>query len=416
MEDVGRFTVLYRDSSGIIWAGSNGYGLQKYSPSLHRFHTLFPGNSLNNVLLLDTKGNLLTEFNGLRMDADMLSNHMLYPLRDLINKRSRLTVNRNGNLWFATEHVGKGQIQVFRYTGPDQGKWTLVFSTPIAVISSLSMITDDVDRLWLAHAAALLEYTPENQRLKLFKYPNSLPGNLIINSIAQTAGNQIWIGTEDGLIRAKPAADTMTFSLLQNSPGNIQCIQGNHVTQLITDPKDPYLLWIATNGGGLSRLDTRSMRFRHFNTRTGFPDNVIYGVLPDNNGLLWMSSNKGLIRLDPATGAIENFTVKDGLPTDEFNQKAMGKKPDGTLLFGGLKGLVAFNPKDFSNNPVTPRVRITGLEINNRSVSYSDSTGILDQTIEFTKKLTLPYTQNSIGLHFAALEYMIPSKINSGIT
>ncbi|MCB9333497.1 MAG: response regulator, partial [Lewinellaceae bacterium] len=219
-----------------------------------------------------------------------------------------------------------------------------------------------------------------------------------------------WIGTDQGLIRALPEKSGYVFKRFQVVSGEINSIQATEVTSLLTDPLHPHILWIATNGGGLSRLDTRTGIFSHFNTRTGFPDNVIYGILNDKRGRLWMSSNRGLIRLNPATGRIRQYTIQDGLPAIEFNTRTFAKRPDGSMLFGCLKGLIDFNPDEFEDNPVTPQVRITGLEVNNQSVVFGDSFGVLQQAIEYTDRLELPFSQNSITLKFAALEFSTPKQ------
>ena len=123
-----------------------------------------------------------------------------------------------------------------------------------------------------------------------------------------------------------------------------------------------------------------------------------------------MSSNKGIIRFNKASKKITNFLTADGLQSDEFNTWAYSKTPDGTFLFGGVKGLNVFHPNEFKDNPIVPNVLITGLEINNDQISNLDSTNILKQSIEYTKELTLSFRQNSIVLEFAALEFSAPKK------
>ncbi|WP_026629219.1 sensor histidine kinase [Dyadobacter alkalitolerans] len=103
-------------------------------------------------------------------------------------------------------------------------------------------------------------------------------------------------------------------------------------------------LWAAT-GQGLIRIDVDSKKTQLFTMHDGLPDNNIYAALPDERGNLWLSTNKGLSRFDTKTRKFHNYGISDGLPHLEFNHGSYLKARDGTLYFGGLNGVVAFNPE-----------------------------------------------------------------------
>lgn len=102
-------------------------------------------------------------------------------------------------------------------------------------------------------------------------------------------------------------------------------------------------LWAASTQG-LIRIDTTSKKTRLFTTDDGLPDNNIYASLPDERGNLWLSTNKGLSRFNTRTQKFYNYGISDGLPHTEFNHGSYLKSQDGTLYFGGLNGIVAFDP------------------------------------------------------------------------
>jgi predicted alpha/beta-hydrolase family hydrolase len=68
----------------------------------------------------------------------------------------------------------------------------------------------------------------------------------------------------------------------------------------------------------------------------------VYGVLTDDRGDLWASTNKGLSRYTPRTNVFRNFGAGDGLQSDEFNRHAYCKDATGMLYFGGVNGLAFF--------------------------------------------------------------------------
>jgi ligand-binding sensor domain-containing protein len=104
-----------------------------------------------------------------------------------------------------------------------------------------------------------------------------------------------------------------------------------------------HALW-AGSAQGLIRIDTLSKTSRLFTTQDGLPDNNIYAALPDERGNLWLSTNKGLSRFNTLTEKFHNYSISDGLPHMEFNHGSYLKARDGTLYFGGLNGIVAFDP------------------------------------------------------------------------
>ena len=78
---------------------------------------------------------------------------------------------------------------------------------------------------------------------------------------------------------------------------------------------------------------------------------MVYGILEDGAGRLWISTNGGLARLDPDTGAVRSYDVSDGLQSNEFNTGAYYKNPEGEMFFGGINGLKAFFPVTIRDNP-----------------------------------------------------------------
>jgi two-component sensor histidine kinase len=129
----------------------------------------------------------------------------------------------------------------------------------------------------------------------------------------------------------------------------------------------------------------------------------VYGILPDGKGNLWLSTNKGLSKFNPSRGTFRNYDALDGLQADEFNQGAYCRGADGTLYFGGVNGMNAFQPDSLKDNPTPPPVVITGFQVFNRPV-FPDAAPGTDGGI------TLSYRDNFFSFEFAALNYTAPEK------
>ncbi|MCB0786577.1 MAG: hypothetical protein KDC02_20515, partial [Flavobacteriales bacterium] len=104
------------------------------------------------------------------------------------------------------------------------------------------------------------------------------------------------------------------------------------------------MLWVGTEGRGMARLDARTGKCIRIGTREGLPNNVIYGILPDQDGDLVLSTNVGLVLFDIETRTSLLFTSEDGLPGNEFNRYGSALGPDGRMYFEGTEGGVMFDP------------------------------------------------------------------------
>ncbi|WP_419605694.1 two-component regulator propeller domain-containing protein, partial [Thiolapillus sp.] len=98
---------------------------------------------------------------------------------------------------------------------------------------------------------------------------------------------------------------TDSFLHYRNEPGNMNSLSSDAAWN-ITEGKDGSL-WVATMGGGLNRwylADRKAGRevFHKYQKAQGLQSNTIYAVLEDREGFLWLSSNRGLSRLDPSDG------------------------------------------------------------------------------------------------------------------
>jgi signal transduction histidine kinase len=226
----------------------------------------------------------------------------------------------------------------------------------------------------------------------------------------ETHPDEFWVGSPGGLLKAVLKDNQFEFNHFEEAGHAQNGLRNDHVAALLKDRNDASILWIGTKGGGLQKLDTRTMTFTNFNTQHGLPNDVIYGILDDDHGNLWLSSNKGITRFNPKSGQITNFVEADGLQSDEFNTFAYTKTPNGQMVFGGILGMNVFHPDDLLQNQSTGTPYLSDLFVNNTQISPGDSTGILDVALEYTGSITLPYSQNNITLHFVSTEYAAPFK------
>jgi signal transduction histidine kinase/DNA-binding NarL/FixJ family response regulator len=225
--------------------------------------------------------------------------------------------------------------------------------------------------------------------------------------LRQDAQGKLWVSTLfGGLNRFDPSSQE--FERFLHDPANPSSL--GHVTVLCTFEDSQGRMWVCTYGG-LDLYDPVAKTFRHFREKDGLPNNLVYGILEDSRGELWMSTNHGISRFNPQTLTFTNFDQRDGLQSNEFNQNAYLKTRDGLFIFGGLNGFNAFYPAEITASTYQPEIFITDFQLFNESVQPGINPA-LSQTIESTRQVVLPYTQNYLAFEFAALDYAAPEKIH----
>ncbi len=108
-------------------------------------------------------------------------------------------------------------------------------------------------------------------------------------------------------------------------------------------------LWITTLDGGVVQFmlkDTTAEILFQLNRDETMPTNTSYAILPDRYGNFWISTDVGLVQLRPDR-TFRLFTREDGLPDNEFNRLSYCEDKKGNLYFGGLNGVVSFDPGKF---------------------------------------------------------------------
>ena len=150
-------------------------------------------------------------------------------------------------------------------------------------------------------------------------------------------------------------------------------------------------------------------KFKRFNKKQGLPNNTVYGILEDKKGMLWMSTNQGILEFDPIGEKVtRTFDVKDGLQSNEFNSRAYHKGKSGLFYFGGINGITYFYPDSIKTNDYRPPIVFNDFYLNDTLISIGQAP--LEQSINSTAVLNLKHYENSFGFQLAVLNYSSPQK------
>jgi streptogramin lyase len=164
---------------------------------------------------------------------------------------------------------------------------------------------------------------------------NSIPNNNI-NIVFVDRDGRTWIGTETGVARYLP--HSKSFARYIHQVSDPQSISNDYITCFADGPKG--YLWVGTSG--LNLLNIKTGKFKRYSETDGFANNAIKSIVIDKKGNLWISSNKGLTRFNYYKNDVRNYSLADGLQSNEFKARASFMTQDGEIYFGGLMALTAF--------------------------------------------------------------------------
>ncbi|MCC6459765.1 MAG: response regulator [Saprospiraceae bacterium] len=167
-----------------------------------------------------------------------------------------------------------------------------------------------------------------------------------------------WIGTKGGLKRLDVNQPSLAAGLshFKAQPGGLS---DNFVETVLETTEGPnQILWIGTYNG-LCRLEVASGTFSTFLPRRGDPgslnDNVVISLASDRTGLVWVGTNKGVNKINPAPKPFRHLNFGS---SNENNLWALtGSSRNGTEIWagsagGGLKQITA-RGKEFSARSVS---------------------------------------------------------------
>ncbi len=403
-------TRLLMDHSGLLWIGTNGYGLRKYNPGNPHFRHYLPEKSPRR-LFADAQGRLwVWQAGGLflrLLEAENQLGEPLLPSDQYIQHDAVQT--SDGKIWLLCENKrGKQWQGQLIQLNPQSLKEEARFSVPIS-ISMFSRLYAGADgHLWLLGGMSMLaKFDPVKAHFDTFDFSPTTGYSEAALSLSTDTNGHLWIGTPHGLVHGIPNAAGLKFIAHKNNPNDRQTINCNAVLASLNDPLQPdNFLWLGTKGGGLNRFDKHTGTFKHFTSAEGLPNNVVYAILPDAAGKLWLSTNCGLSKFDPKTGVFQNFFSVDGLQDNEFNTLSFAQATDGRLYFGGVNGITAFYPAELNASFSSPAVFINQLKINGLPAKVGD--GVLEKNIKYTNSITLSHRQNQLTFEFVAMDFSSP--------
>ncbi len=406
-----RIRWIYEDRKKNIWIGTEA-GLNKL-PAAKPFlqFKYFPARKISlggRVIsgIVEGKDSILwVGFAGSGFDKIDLRKNTIQHFKHNPNNPNSLNENdvttifedKFGKIWIGTTHFGLNSFDPKTHSFKH---FTIDSKIPESInLNWIQQILETkAGTLLIGTNAGLEIFNRSSQTFSVFnpkvQGKNIFPKVFSINSLFEDKSENLWIGTWlDGLFRYDKK-NQKTYQYIPDTK-NSNSISANKITCITEDSHGS--LWIGTHSGGINKFDKSTGKFYGYTIKHGLPNDVVFGILEDKKGFLWISTLNGLAKFDPVKEKFRNYDVSDGIMDNQFNWHSSFQNKSGQMYFGTSNGFISFHPDSVKIDPVPPYVALTSFKVFGKEAA-------LPQSLPATKEISLNYNQNFFSIEFAALD------------
>lgn len=430
------------DSQGVLWISTNrGNGF---------FKCTFLPDYFNHILLEDHS--VYSISNETRSIFEDNQNRMWVACKDGAvhvydkNKKSIGTLNADGriipggkleilvynffqdksdDIWLATKRKGlfrlrnKGnnsfQIQNFTHNPAD------TYSP--ANNDFYSVIQDSKGRIWAGSYGGGLHLLDESTGKPRFIHAgNKLKSYPIANcskvrQVFVDSKQQIWVATTEGFVLFDSnfkTVDNIAFNYYHKNEVDPLSLGANDVHCIFEDKNST--IWFGTFGGGLNKLKTLKgkdgqLEFEIYDRAKGLPNNVVYTIIDDKLGNLWLTTENSIVKFNKKSEKVEVFGKGNELENVEFSEASACLLQSGEICVGSKSGFYTFNPAAVKRRVIYAPLVFTGLSLFNKQVEIGGKESLLQTQIDKTSEIVFNTHQNVFTIEFATLDMRAPDKI-----
>jgi len=406
---------IFQDKQDVIWLGTHGKGLNIFNPSGERVIMVTPSM------------------------ADLVAH-------DNITSVWGIEQTDKSGLWFTTDGAG------LYYYDFELNLAKKIASTdgPIVIDDDaiLSLAIKNNNEIWLGTYSKGINIIDLESKGVTRMSTQNLAHELKsddIRAIHQDNSGITWIGSNRGGLHY--------FDEETNKIISIENTEDLDIRDIIDDPVDPSILWLATYGEGLISFNKNNHTVINYNWNTQnnadipialcltYSHNRLW-VGTKNSGLqcfnlqsesfksyenygnllsastvkailssgkyLWISTNRGLSVFNVESETLSTYSTMEGVKLSQFNDGSSFLTANGDIAFGSLHGLSILNPETILSNPVLPKVIFTNLTLNNKPIKPGKKNSPLKSSLSNSKELKFNQDMDNFSIRFSVLNF-VPS-------
>lgn len=392
---------LYRDPhQGMLWIASDGQGAVMYAKKYSIAHNMMLKSLSPNLsrqvrsLLTDehgglwfgTKGDGLIHLphyeqasDGLPANATVYSPGSKQPAASYTKWDKEFQVykllrsHHSNGFW-----IGAGEPGLFFYSFADDAVHPISFPPSVQAptnIHDLHEIGDTVlyvttastgfYKLWLSRKGQQMDVV----RQKHYRFFHEQEEITMFYPMLADGDSLLWLGSrEKGLVRFNMRTEEYQVvslkSMLHKSVDDVLSL---------CRTKNGKMYVGTTSGLVCLTVKGKKINATYIGREQGLLNDMIHGVMEGDNGFLWLSTNRGLIKYNPKNKSSHNYYYSGGVQIGEFSDDAYYRCPySGRILFGGIDGLLYLDHKVASVSEYYPDILLRGLWLGRERMNLSE--------------------------------------------
>jgi ligand-binding sensor domain-containing protein len=398
------------DKSGTLWVGTKGSGVAVHSHYKYKFKHItqepfkttwltnkyvlcFESDNKDNIWIgtdggglykYDTRSNIFSNWRNNRF-SNSLSNDIV----------QHLLIDKNGTLWAGTLNG------ICRFD-PSTNSFRRYFLNAHKPSDNLKSPAYENIRLFETRSGSL--YAMDEHSIFFFNPGKNVFENTALNfnssnirprGVYEDDDGTWWMATSNGLFHLSLNTGLLDEKKLQQLNKNY--FKTDQLNCLL--PENERYLWIGSSNSGVFLFDKKQKSIAaNYSVKEGLNNNFIHGMLKDNAGRLWLSTNRGVSVFESSVKQFRNYDINDGLQSNEFNTGSFHKTKNNDLLFGGMNGFNIIEPDKIPFNGFKPTPNLINIRIDDKSYDF------------FTyrnqeKRINFGNSENNISFEFSSGDY-----------
>ncbi|MGC3977620.1 MAG: two-component regulator propeller domain-containing protein [Paludibacteraceae bacterium] len=394
----------FSDKQGNLWLSTHTHGLEKVVFDKSFFTTIqisqkkYPktANEVRAVLedsqsniWVSTKDRKLSVFNKNKVKIGELNANGNIGQDNLIPATAYCIIeDKEKNIWIGTKRAGIFRLK--KTQNPLKFDVTQYKNIPSDVYSLsdnsvYSIFQDKQGRMWVGTYGGGLNLIENiSGKTRFISHRNHLENYPIesaaqVRFVAQTKQGNICLGTTGGMLMFAPdfsSPETVKFKKYSLEPNKRHSITNNDVHGFCITKKGE--MFIFTFGGGINKVTGVDKQgfpttFKSYTSVDGLPSDVTLGIIEDEFGKLWISTENSLTRFDPETGTFKTFSeIRKIMTNSYFSEVSACKLRNNDIIFGYADELLLFSPREMIGNNFKPYIALTNFQIYNKDVPVGE--------------------------------------------
>jgi signal transduction histidine kinase/ligand-binding sensor domain-containing protein/DNA-binding response OmpR family regulator len=334
--------------------------------------------------------------------------------------------DKAGNIWLATKRQGLYRLRPNGTNSFKMENFKHDDNDPFSPMNNdfYSVDQDKKGRIWAGSYGGGLHLLDEQSGKPRFyhaknilaKYPNSNCSK--VRQVYVDSKQTIWVATTEGIVYFDGNIDNpkdIKFHYYHKGEDTVGSLGANDVHCIVEDKEKN--IWIGTFGGGLNRLKTKNinqnnLEFEVFDrANNNIPNNVVYTILDDNQGSLWLTTENSIVKFNKKTHKVEAFGKGNELENVEFSEASAYLLRSGEICVGTKSGFYSFKPEAVRRKVIDAPLVFTRLLLFNKEVEIGVEGSILQTQLDNSKSIEFDHKQNVFTIEFATLDMRAPEKI-----